>query len=507
MDLILTHKNIMIIPKPLKFELKENSFSLNDKTIIAVSNESKISGELLANQLRKSTGLPLNVATSNLNQNIISLNLIDDEKFGDEGYELFVASDKISLNAKTTNGLFYACQSLRQLLPPENFRGSRVDGIKWTIPCAYVFDKPSFKWRGLMLDSCRHFWNIDFVKKFIDLMAIYKFNVFHWHLTEDQGWRIEINKYPKLAEVAAWRIENGKKYGGFYTQEQVKEIVDYASERAINVLPEIEMPGHSVAAIAAYPKLSCSGEQVEVPTNWGVLENVYCAGNEFTFEFLENVIDEVVSLFPFEYFHIGGDECPKTAWKKCPKCQQRIKNENLNNEDELQSYFIKRMEKFINLKGKRLIGWDEILEGGLAPHATVMSWRGTKGGIAAAKQKHDVVMSPTTHCYFDYPQKADENIDIDGATFTPTEKVFEFNPIPAELSDEEAKFILGGQGNLWTEHIATTARAEEMLYPRACALSEKIWSDNSNDNYEEFKKRLDLHYKILDILNVNYFKE
>jgi hexosaminidase len=368
-----------------------------------------------------------------------------------------------------------------------------------------ITDKPRFKWRGLMLDPCRHFWDINFVKKYIDLMALHKMNFFHWHLTEDQGWRIEIKKYPKLTEIAAWRNEDGKKYGGFYSQEQIREIVEYAKERFITVLPEIEMPGHSVAAIAAYPELSCFDEPVEIPKTWGVFENVYCAGKENTFKFLENVLTEVFDLFPGEYIHVGGDECPKANWKKCPKCQERIKNENLNNEDELQSYFIKRIEKFVNKNGKRLVGWDEILEGGLAPNATVMSWRGTEGGIAAAKQGHDVVMSPVAHCYLDFPQKEKEKIDIGGCTTT-TEKAYEFEPIPGELSDEEAKHILGGQGNLWTEHIPTVERAEEMVYPRASALAEKLWSQKGNTDFDDFKERLNKHLKRLEILDVNYFK-
>jgi len=395
--------------------------------------------------------------------NQVSLILIQNKNLGDEGYELVSTADGIKITAEKNAGLFYGCQSLKQLLPPEIFSKTLTENIKWKIPCVNISDKPRFKWRGLMLDPCRHFFDVDFIKKFIDLMALCKFNVFHWHLTEDQGWRIEIKKYPELTKIAAWRKEkDGSISGGFYSQKQIREIVEYAAERFITVLPEIEMPGHSIAAISAYPELSCSGGQVDVPTAWGVHENVYCAGNENTFKFLEDVLTEVFDLFPGEYIHIGGDECPKANWKKCPKCQKRIKNENLKNEDELQSYFIKRMEKFVNKNGKRLVGWDEILEGGLAPNATVMSWRGTEGGIAAAKQGHDVVMSPVTHCYFDFSQTDDEKIDIGGSVTTTTEKVYEFDPIPDELSDEEAKHILGGQGNLWTEHIATAERAEEM---------------------------------------------
>ncbi len=509
----------MIIPQPQKIEFKEGNFILNENTVVSAANEVKSVAEFLVSELRISTGLPLPIEICDSDKNQISLSLVDNDKLEDEGYELLSTIDGIKITAQTPAGLFYGCQSLRQLLPPENFdnRGagaprnvartsSSAINIEWNIPCVSIIDKPRFKWRGMMLDPCRHFWDIDFVKKLINLMALHKMNIFHWHFTEDQGWRIEINKYPELTEIGAWRNEDGKKYGGFYTQKQIKDVVKYAADRFITIVPEIELPGHSVAAISAYPELSCSGEPTEVPITWGIHENVYCAGKENTFTFLENVISEVMDLFPGKYFHIGGDECPKANWKKCPKCQERIKNENLKNEDELQSYFIKRMEKFINKNGKRLIGWDEILEGGLAPNATVMSWRGIEGGIAASKQGHDVIMCPVTHCYFDFPQKPKEKIDIGGSKTVPTKKVYEFEPVPEELSEEEAKHVLGAQGNLWTEHIPTVDRAEEMLYPRACALAEKLWSEKDCSDFENFEKRLELHLKRLDVLKVNYFK-
>jgi len=496
----------MIIPQPQKIEVNEGNFVLNEKTVVSVSTETKIVGEYLASEFRISTGFSLPIKICNLEKNHITLSLLKNDKLGDEGYELVSTNDGIKITAQTPAGIFYGCQSLRQLLPPENLSKETVQNIKWTVPCVSITDAPRFKWRGMMIDPCRHFWDIEFIKKYIDMIALHKMNVFHWHFTEDQAWRIEIKKYPKLTEIGAWRNENGKKYGGFYTQEQIKNVVKYAADRFITILPEIELPGHSVAAISAYPELSCSGAPAEIPTTWGVFENVYCAGKESTFKFLEDVISEVIDLFPGDYFHIGGDECPKVNWKKCPKCQERIKNENLKNEDELQSYFIKRMEKFINKKGKRMVGWDEILEGGLAPNATVMSWRGTEGGIAASKQGHDVIICPVTHCYFDYSQQEKEKIDIDGATVTTTEKVYEFEPVPEELNEEEAKHVLGAQGNLWTEHIPTVERAEEMLYPRACALSEKLWSPKNCSNFENFEKRLETHLKRLDILNIKYFK-
>jgi hexosaminidase len=349
------------------------------------------------------------------------------------------------------------------------------------------------------------------------LMALYKFNYFHWHLTEDQGWRIEIKKYPKLAEVAAYRNEtivghhsdrphqfDGQRYGGYYTQEDIKEIVDHAGKHYVTIVPEIEMPGHSQAALAAYPELGCAGGPYEVATRWGIFKEVYCAGNEKTFEFLEGVLTEVIELFPGKYIHIGGDECPKDRWNECDRCQARIKEEGLEDENELQSYFTKRIETFLLAHDRRLIGWDEILEGGLAPEATVMSWRGTKGGIEAAKLNHDVIMTPTHFCYFDYYQskeKSGEPLAIGG--FLPLDTVYSFEPVPDELTVEEAKHILGAQGNVWTEYIKTPEHVEYMAYPRACALAEAVWTPKGNKNFNDFLKRMEEHYQRLNALNVN----
>jgi hexosaminidase len=379
-----------------------------------------------------------------------------------------------------------------------------------------VRDIPRFQYRGMHLDVARHFFSVDFIKKYIDLMAMLKMNTFHWHLTEDQGWRIEIKKYPKLQEIAAFRNEtlighysdqphqfDAKKYGGFYTQEEIKEVVKYATERQITVIPEIEMPGHSQAAIAAYPYLGCSGEQIKTATKWGVFEEIYCP-RESTFQFLEDVIDEVVELFPSKYIHIGGDEAPKTKWKNCQHCQKLIKNEGLKDEHELQSYFITRIEKYINSKGKQIIGWDEILEGGLAPNATVMSWRGFNGAIEAAKQKHDVILTPSSHCYFDHYQSDNENEPLAIGGFLPLEKVYSFEPIPPELSEEDSKYVLGAQGNVWTEYISTPEKLEYMTFPRAIALSEVVWSSTENKNYKDFIERLEHFNKRLDAMNINY---
>jgi hexosaminidase len=407
-------------------------------------------------------------------------------------------------------------QSIRQLLPPVIEKDSIKRDVNWAIPCVSIYDSPRYTYRGLMLDVCRHFMPVEFVKRYIDYLAYHKMNRFHWHLTDDQGWRIEIKKYPKLTSVGSFRdrtlighySESPRKwkmerYGNFYTQEEIKEVVEYARKRFVTVIPEIEMPGHSLAALAAYPKLSCTGGPFEVSGIWGVFNDIYCTREE-NFKFLEDVLSEVIELFPSKYIHIGGDEAPKIRWSRCHACQERIKSEGLKNEQELQSYFIRRIEKFLQTKGKQIIGWDEILEGGLAPNATVMSWRGTEGGIAAAKQHHDVIMTPGHSVYLDHYQSklAEEPIAIGG--YLPLQKVYEYNPTPASLTDEEARHILGVQGNVWTEYIHTSANVEYMAFPRAAAIAESAWSPQSAKNYPDFLKRLDfllLHY---DAMGMNY---
>ena len=433
----------------------------------------------------------------------------------EEGYSLEVTSKEIIIAASSPKGAFYAVQTLRQLLPA-SFENGSYDGDQVAIQNIEIKDAPQFKYRGMHLDVGRHFFSVDFIKKYIDMMSMLKMNTFHWHLTEDQGWRIEIKKYPKLNEIAAYRKEtlighysdqpqkyDGKKYGGYYTQEQIKDIVAYASKRQIDVIPEIEMPGHSVAAISAYPELGCTGKQIDVATKWGVFDDIYCT-KESTFKFLEDVLDEVMELFPSKYIHIGGDEAPKTNWKKCKDCQRLIKKEGLKDEHGLQSYFITRMEKYINAKGKQIIGWDEILEGGLAPNATVMSWRGINGAVTAAKQHHDVILTPGSHCYFDHYQSTNENEPVAIGGFLPLEKVYGFNPIPTELTKEESKYVLGAQGNVWTEYMQTEDKVEYMAFPRMVALSEVVWSKPENKDYESFKSRLIQYQKRLDLLDVNY---
>ena len=495
-----------IIPKPLSQKIGNGSFIFNND--VAIVSEPKL--QEVSNYFTLYLKDNYNFELSNNNSTKKITFKIDDSINNDEGYELNVSKNDITIKSKHAKGAFYAVQSLIQLLPLPS------DLNSFKILCLRIKDQPQFKYRGMHLDVGRHFFSVDFIKKYIDLMARLKMNTFHWHLTEDQGWRIEIKKYPKLQEIAAFRKEtlighyndqphqfDGKPYGGFYTQEQIKEVVAYALTRQVTIIPEIEMPGHSQAAIAAYPELGCSGKQVEVATKWGVFDEVYCP-KESTFNFLEDVIDEVVELFPGKYIHIGGDEAPKTNWKNCEYCQKLIKKEGLKDEHGLQSYFIARMEKYINSKGKQIIGWDEILEGGLAPNATVMSWRGTKGAVQAAKEGHDVILTPGSHCYFDHYQSENENEPLAIGGFLPLEKVYHFNPIPEELTDKEATYVLGAQGNVWTEYMQTEKQVEYMAFPRAVALSEVLWSSPEYKNYQDFIHRLEQYQKRLDQLEVNY---
>ena len=412
---------------------------------------------------------------------------------GEEGYKLDVEKQGIRLFANTTEGLFRGTQSLWQLMPPSFHANKANTNTIWTVPVVAITDKPRFAWRGMLLDCSRHFMTKDFVKRYIDLLAFYKMNTLHWHITEDQGWRLEIKKYPKLTEIGAWRTEkDGTRYGGYYTQEDVKEIVAYAESRFITVVPEIELPGHSQAALAAYPEISCTGGPFEVETEWGVFKEIYCAGNEQTFTFLEDVLSEVVELFPSEYVHIGGDEAPKYRWEHCPKCQKRIKTEGLHDEHELQSYFISRVAQFLATKNRKIIGWDEILEGGLPKGATVQSWRGMDGAIQAAKQGHYAIVSPTSHAYFDYDVKA---IDV--------QKVYSFEPVPKSLNVQETQYIMGGECNMWTER-APQDKVDSKVFPRILAMSEVLWTEKNIRDFDIFYKNMQLHYEILDNLGVTY---
>ncbi|MCK5028661.1 MAG: beta-N-acetylhexosaminidase [Bacteroidales bacterium] len=508
---------ISVIPQPVSIEKTNSSFELNENTTIVFEYGDDGFEKValyLQKEISKMHHLRLKVMTSGNHPPKNTILLLQDIKtdYGDEGYALISNKNNIQITSRTPRGGFYGTQTLLQLIDVKQTESgfeynTSIAGVK-------IFDKPEFTYRGMHLDVCRHFYDKEFVKKYIDLLAMHKMNTFHWHLTEDQGWRIEIKKYPKLTEIGSYRSEtmidknwdkfDGTPHSGFYTQEDIKEIVKYAEDRFITIIPEIEMPGHSLAALAAYPEFGCNGGPYKVAKTWGVFEDVYCAGNDNTFKFLEDVLSEVIELFPGKYIHIGGDECPKEQWKKCPKCQQRIKEEGLADEFELQSYFIKRIEKFLIANDKKLIGWDEILEGGLAPEATVMSWRGTEGGIEAAKSGHDVIMSPNSDCYFDHYQADPKNEPLAIGGFTSLEDVYNYYPIPEELSANEAKHILGAQANLWTEYIATPEHLEYMILPRMCALSEVVWSNKQTKNFDDFKIRLKKHLYRLGSQNYNF---
>ncbi len=506
-----------LIPFPAHLQAQAGKFIIDENTVLQ-SNEKEEKVNLLlrefAQQIKTATTYTLAITPEGSQKNAIVFRL-DKSIENTEGYALSVQVDRIVLRAKNPAGLFYGVQTLRQLLPLEFEKPTSSPQISWAIPAVEIKDEPRFPYRGMHLDVARHFLKVDKVKKFIDQIAYHKFNHFHWHLTDDQGWRIEIKKYPKLTEVGGFRSGtlighyndqphqyDKKRYGGFYTQEDIKEVVQYAAERFITVIPEIELPGHAQAALAAYPELACENKNYSVWRIWGISTNIFCP-TPATFDFLENVFDEVIPLFPGKYIHIGGDEAPKTKWQESAFCQRLMRQEGLENEMALQSYFIRRIEKHINSKGKQIIGWDEILEGGLAPNATVMSWRGIEGGIEAAKAGHDVIMTPTSHCYLDYYQSdhPDEPVAIGG--FIPLEKIYQYDPIPDELSPSEAKHILGSQGNLWSEYLPNFEQVEYMAFPRVCALSEVVWSPQDQRDFDHFVERISFHTNRLAAMGIN----
>ncbi len=510
-----------VIPQPVQLIPGSGSFAITPATKIYVgpkNEELRRIGQSLSQEIGRATGVqPAVVQTAPGKQRQGSIYLMlttpaPTDSLGAEGYTLSVQPAQVTLAATQPQGLFRGVQTLRQLLPTQR-------GAAASLAAMEVIDKPRYSWRGMHLDVSRHFFSTDFVKKYIDYLAMHKMNTFHWHLTDDQGWRIEIKKYPKLTSVGGYRDGtlighygakvpeyDNVRYGGFYTQEQIKEVVKYAQDRYITVVPEIEMPGHALAALTAYPELSCTGGPFKVGQTWGVYDDIFCAGNEQTFAFLQDVLTEVMPLFPSNIVHIGGDEAPKTRWKTCPKCQARIKAEHLKDEHELQSYFVQRMEKFVNTKGKTIMGWDEILEGGLAPNAAVMSWRGMEGGTAAARQKHQVVMTPGEFVYFDHAQgdPALEPLNIGG--YLPLGKVYSFEPTPPELTAAERPYILGAQANLWTEYIPTEQYAEYMVLPRMAALAEVLWTPARLKNWESFKVRMQPQYQRYAALGANYAK-
>lgn len=447
-----------------------------------------------------------------------------DSQLASGEYTIEITDKAALIGASDRYGVLYAIQTIKQMLPVQIYGKVTVPGLDWHMQCVRISDKPRFGYRGVHLDCARHFFDVNEVKKYLDVMAMYKMNRFHWHLTDDQGWRVEIKKYPLLTEVGAYRegtmigkdfsSDDGIRYGGYYTQAQIKEVIEYADALGITIIPEIDLPGHMVAALAAYPELGCKGGHYEVWKKWGISDDVLCAGKEETFEFLEGVLGEIAEMFPSEYIHIGGDECPKTEWKKCELCQAKIKElgikatESASAEDFLQNYVMTRVQKFLATKGKKIIGWDEILEGEVAPGATIMSWRGTKGGIAAANAGFDVIMTPNTYCYIDYYQEEDkDNAPLAIGGYLPVEKVYSYNPTDG-METSVHKHILGVQCNLWTEYIATNEYLEYMLLPRILALSEVQWCENKIKDYDRFKSDVINHqFKILDLLGYNYCKE
>lgn len=514
-------KDIQIIPKPKQLIRKQGNFQFSATTKFIVNGDAqKEIATVLINKLATAAGFRPEISTKIPTKNFIQFKL--DPTLNREGYALDINEKNIIITAGANAGFIYGLESIRQLLPEAIESKSMITTAKWEVPNLTIKDEPRFQWRGLMLDLSRHFFDKNYLIETIDRLAMLKMNVLHLHLVDDQGWRIEIKKYPKLTETGAWRVDQENAawnarlvtnpdekgtYGGFLTQDELKEIVKYAGTKNIDIIPEIEMPAHVSSAIAAYPELACFNQKIGVPSGglWPITD-IYCAGKETTFEFLQHVIDEVITIFPSKYIHIGGDEATKTNWEKCPDCQKRMKDEGLKDVHELQSYFVNRMEKYINSKGRKLIGWDEILEGGLAPEATVMSWRGTKGGTEAAKQGHDVIMSPESPCYFNFYQGPQNEEPLAFDAYNPLNKVYEFDPVTETMTPQEANHVLGGQANLWAEYITSPKASEYMIFPRLAALSEVLWSSKENRNWNNFTSRLPSLLKRYDYLGINYAK-
>ncbi len=500
---------LALVPWPNEVIFKEGNFAISNNTNI-LFNEQTLEKEatFLGLTLLNNYGIKLgNNAGKKGSKNTIELKLNKALKGNEGSYTLQISKQKILIESNNNMGVFYGIQTLIQLIPISH-------AAVYSVPALSITDAPRYAWRGMHLDCSRHFFNTTFIKKYIEMLASYKMNTFHWHLTDDQGWRIEIKQYPKLTEIGAWRKGSmvghyrdqrfdSIRYGGFYTQDEIREVVAFAARHHVTVVPEIEMPGHALAALAAYPEYSCSKATTEVGMRWGVETNVFCPYDE-TFDFLGNILREVMELFPSKYIHIGGDEVLKDEWNNSPFCKDLMKQENLKDAHELQSYFIKRIEKIVNDHGRMIIGWDEILEGGLAPNAAVMSWRGIEGGKAAARQKHFVVMSPGSHCYFDHYQgkPSEEPLAIGG--FTNLEKVYSYEPTPDSLSEQEATYILGAQANVWTEYINTSEQVEYMAMPRMTALAEVLWTRKESKNYEGYFKRMQMQIPLLESRRINF---
>jgi hexosaminidase len=498
-----------LVPKPLRIEQRDGKFSLNADTVILIDKDSADAAnaaKLLAERIGRSTGFRLAVTPHEGKTAVRNAILLTMQKspaaIGPEGYTLDVTPDGVTITAGDGAGLFYGTQTLLQLLPPQIFAAAKVEGVEWAAPGVRIEDRPRFRWRGLLLDVARHFFSKQEVENFIDLMAQHKLNTLQLHLTDNEGWRIEIKRYPKLTATSAWRTSDpffgtqypaDKPYGGFFTQDDFRQLVAYAKARYVTIVPEIEMPAHAGGAIAAYPEMSCTGKAA----------GEVCPGNNATFDILQGVLAEVIDVFPSKYIHIGGDEASKTNWTQCPRCQERMKREGLKDLNELQSYFIRRMEKFVNARGRTLVGWDEILEGGVAPNAVVMSWRGIEGGVTAANAGHDVVMTPLTHCYFDFLQAKTGEPRGSGNVIS-LQTVYSYEPVPPGLPADKAKHILGAGGNLWTEVVPNYAHAQYMVYPRACAMAEVTWTEPKLKDWDDFRSRLGVHLERLKVQGVNY---
>lgn len=510
------NQEVNIIPQPQQVTVADGGFSLSPKTVINVikgAEDLTPACTFMSTLVEKSFGQPLSVVNGDVKRDAI--NIIVDPSMKADAYDLTVEKKAIDIKAGSSKAVFYAMQSLRQMMPVGVEKGEKMDKIR--IQNVRIQDEPRLAYRGTMLDVCRHFFTVDEVKTFIDMLALHKLSVFHWHLTDDQGWRIEIKKYPKLTEIGSQRKQtvigkNTGKYDGtpygpyFFTQEEIKDVIQYAADRYVTIIPEIELPGHALAALASYPELGCTGGPYEVCQMWGVFSEVFCPGNEKTFEFWEGVLEEVAELFPGEIIHIGGDECPRDAWKKCKKCQARMKKEKLKEEGDLQNYVVHRIEEFMKTKGKRILGWDEILEGDVSKTAIVMSWRGKKGGIEGAKRGNEVVMVPNDYAYFDYYQaKPVENEPFGIGGYVPVEKVYSLDPTEG-LTPEEGEKIIGVQANLWAEYIKTFSHAQYMLLPRMAAIAEVGWTPLARKDYDNFLKRAKLMTQRYEALGYNFAK-
>ncbi len=502
--------SLPVIPLPLKMESGQGYFEINENTILySESEEAMVDLNFLQSYIADHYGVNLKSAIGEKKKRAVTVKR--NHHLKPDAYTLTIDSMHVQIEGGDGAGVFYGIQTLIQLLPAGKTTKFKISAVK-------IEDEPRFSWRGMHLDVCRHFFGVKEVKKYLDYLAMYKMNVFHWHLTDDQGWRIEIKKYPKLTSVSAFRNgtlighygENPERYdtiryGGFYTQDEIRDVISYANTRHITIVPEIEMPGHALAALAAYPMLACTPGPFEVGRTWGVFKDVYCP-SEITFNFLQDVLTEVCDLFPGKYIHIGGDECPKDRWQESEFCQELMKQQGIKDEHKLQSYFVQRIGKFLQTKNKKLIGWDEILEGGIAEDATIMSWRGYAGGVLAAQQYHDVVMTPTAYCYFDYYQSKNVTEPLAIGGYLPLEMVYRFEPVADVLTADEAKYILGTQGNVWTEYMTDWSKVEYMTMPRMAAIAEVAWTAKDKKDYNSFISRLSLHTKMLSFLGVNYSK-